>query len=86
MKIDRTTPALVRFKPTGSDYSAVEKDFIVAYYLPGPMQVCLLMRERLFGNRARQHFYSCHCVHIKLLKLEQIKCKQPADVWDLASG
>ena len=46
VKIDRTTPALVRFKPTGSDYSAVEKDFIVAYYLPGPMQARLLMREQ----------------------------------------
>lgn len=46
MKIDRTTPALVRFKPTGSDYSAVEKDFIVAYYLPAPMQVRLT-----FGNK-----------------------------------
>lgn len=46
VKIDRTTPALVRFKPTGSDYSAVEKDFIVAYYLPAPMQARLLMREQ----------------------------------------
>lgn len=80
--MDRTTPALVRFKPTGSDYSAVEKDFIVAYYLPGPMQVRLRMREQcsLWAVMHVNSFVAFIAYMKSLFKAEQLLRRYFVDV------
>jgi hypothetical protein len=40
IKIPRSTPAIVRFKPTSEEYDGAERDYIVAYYLPKAVEVC----------------------------------------------
>lgn len=67
VKIDRTTPALVRFKPSSPDFDGAEKDYIVAYYLPSSLQVRETWQVMYGEVSAFQFMHSFTCLGVPLM-------------------